>query len=357
VMVMEEMPEPKPTFVLTRGEYDMPAEQVQPGTPEALPPFPKDAPRNRLGLARWLTDPRHPLTARVAVNRYWQLFFGRGLVETQEDFGNQGRPPTHTELLDYLAREFVDSGWDLKALCRRIVLSATYRQDSAATPELLERDPANTLLARGPRFRMSAEQIRDAALAASGLLHPQVGGPSVKPYQPAGLWEDAASAEYVMDKAPLLYRRGLYTYIKRTVPLPSLVTFDGTAREVCTVRRERTATPLQALVLLNDPQFVEAARVLAERSFGRDNAPTPAEQIDFVCQALLGRRATGAERDILIAAMEEQHTRFAASPEDALRYAEVGEAPRNEALDPAAVAAATAIAQAVMNLDEFQVRR
>lgn len=353
MMVMEELLQPKSTFMLARGEYDKPGEAVSAETPHALPPLAPDAPRNRLGLAKWLTDPRHPLTARVAVNRFWQHFFGRGLVETQEDFGNQGRPPSHPELLDYLARHFVDTQWDVKALCRSIVLSATYRQESHASAEARARDPHNVLLARGPRFRLSAEQIRDEALAASGLLVAKVGGPSVKPYQPPGLWEDASSSGYAQDTGEGLYRRSIYTFIKRTVPPPSILTFDGITREVCTARRERTATPLQALVLLNDPQYVEAARLLAEQVMGQDED----SRVSTLFRRLMGRAPSPDETAVLAIAHEEQQAWYAARAEDALRYASSGETPRNESLDPVQVAALSAVAQAVMNLDEFQVRR
>ena len=265
IMVMRDMPEPRQAYLLARGAYDARTDPVEPDTPASIMPFPDDLPRNRLGLAQWVTDPRNPLTARVAVNRYWQLFFGHGLVETQEDFGTQGRPPTHPELLDWLANEFIRSGWDVKALAKSIVMSATYRQDSTPRPELHERDPLNALLAHGPRYRLPAETVRDSALAASGLLVATIGGPSVKPYQPGDLWRDASQVSYEQDTGDGLYRRSMYTYWKRTVPPPTMLTFDAPSREFCLVRREVTATPLQSLILLNDPQYVEAARVLAER--------------------------------------------------------------------------------------------
>ncbi len=270
VMVMEDLPKPRETFVLKRGRYEMPdrSQKVEPGVPACLSPWPAGAPRNRLGLARWLVAPDNPLTARVAVNRFWQHYFGTGLVKTAENFGLQGEPPSHPELLDWLATGFVRGGWDVKAMQRLIVTSATYRQASKAEPALLQRDPDNRLLARGPRFRLPAEVVRDNALAVSGLLVEKVGGPSVKPYQPPGLWEQlaggAGEGPYVQDKAPGLYRRSLYVYRKRTVPHPALTTFDAPSREVCQVKRPRTNTPLQALELLNDVTYVEAARRLAE---------------------------------------------------------------------------------------------
>lgn len=354
IMAMEEMAQPRQSYVLARGEYTHPTEPVDAHTPEAILPFPAGQPRNRLGLARWLTDPRHPLTARVAVNRYWQLFFGRGIVETQEDFGSQGRLPTHPELLDFLARHFINSGWDTKALCRLIVTSSTYQQTSGASPELHARDPFNQLLARGPSFRMSAEQVRDAALTASGLLNREIGGRSVKPYQPAGLWEDAASATYVADTGPALFRRGMYTFVKRTVPPPANLTFDAVTRETCIVRRERTITPLQALVLLNDPQYVEAARVLAENTLA---TVPPDAAINAIFLALTGRAPTAEEAAVLTRAHDEQRAWFATRPAEAVQYAATGASPRNPNLDPGETAALTAVAQAIMNLDDFQMRR
>ena len=263
---MEESPEPRPAHLLKRGAYDAPGDPVTRDTPASFPPFPADQPRNRLGLARWLTARTNPLAARVVVNRIWRMHFGRGLVATQEDFGSQGRLPTHPALLDWLAARFIDSGWDVKALHRLIVSSRAYQRASQAPADLIARDPDNLLLARGPKTRLLAEEIRDSALAASGLLTRRIGGPSVKPYQPAGLWEQAGTGKtYTQDSGPALYRRSLYTFWKRTLPPPAMATFDAMSREVCTAKRDVTATPLQSLVLLNDPQFVEAARVLAER--------------------------------------------------------------------------------------------
>ncbi len=267
---MEELPEPRPTYILARGAYDAPktdANRVGRDTfAKFLIPFPQQAPRNRLGLAQWLTDPRHPLTARVFVNRLWANFFGRGLVTTPENFGQQGALPTNPELLDWLARDFIDHGWDIKRLCRMIVLSATFRQDSRADGELRARDPENQLLARGPSRRYRAKQIRDVALAAGGLLDRRMGGPPVSPYQPGeDLWRETntMSPAYHQSTGKDLYRRSLYSVWKRTTPLPNMLAFDAPTREVCTVARGRTNTPLQALVLLNDVQFVEAARGLA----------------------------------------------------------------------------------------------
>ncbi|HTE17636.1 MAG TPA: PSD1 and planctomycete cytochrome C domain-containing protein, partial [Armatimonadota bacterium] len=251
-MVMEERPQPRESFVLVRGAWDKPGEKVTPGVPASLPPLPAGAPANRLGLAKWLVDPAHPLTARVAVNRYWQLFFGTGLVKTTEDFGVQGERPSHPELLDWLATQFTGSGWNVKAMHKLLVMSAAYRQSSRVTPTLQERDPENRLLARGPRFRLSSAAIRDAALAISGLLVEKQGGPSVKPYQPAGVWEDATFGQirYQQDSGESLYRRSVYTFWRRIVG-PTML-FDTAARQNCSVRQARTNTPLQALTLLND---------------------------------------------------------------------------------------------------------
>ncbi|MFO1004302.1 MAG: DUF1553 domain-containing protein, partial [Planctomycetaceae bacterium] len=266
-LVMEEMPQPRETHVLIRGQYDQPGQKVEVGTPTALSAWPDTAPKNRLGLAQWLMDPANPLTARVAVNRLWKQCFGDGLVRTANDFGSQGEPPTHPELLDWLAANYRDNGWDTKALLRLIVTSRSYRQSSdLRSNPLTAHDLQNRLLSRNSAFRMSAEMIRDQALAASGLLRPQIGGPSVKPYQPGGLWEEVsynAEDSYEESKDDGLWRRSLYTYLKRQVPPPSLLAFDGTTREKCTVQRARTNTPIQALILLNDPTYLEAARMLA----------------------------------------------------------------------------------------------
>ncbi|PYV13875.1 MAG: hypothetical protein DMG07_13190 [Acidobacteria bacterium] len=357
IMVMQDVAEPRETHLLKRGAYDAPAERVEPGTPDQIMPFPPDLPRNRLGLARWIVDPRNPLTARVAVNQVWKLHFGRGLVATPENFGSQGQLPTHPDLLDWLAHRFVASGWDRKALHRLIVLSATYRQSSEAGPELRARDPENRLLARGPRHRLSAEQIRDSALAASGLLASRIGGPSVKPYQPAGLWEESGTNKtYAADKGEGLYRRSLYTFWRRTSPPPSMLAFDAPSREVCTARREATQTPLQALVLLNDPQFVEAARVLAER-LARGGRPNLDGRIEGAFRLLLARRPDERERDVLRRLYSEQLAYFTEHPEAAERYLAVGEHARAGALGAADVAATAVLVSALMNQGEFVMKR
>ncbi|SVC05115.1 uncharacterized protein METZ01_LOCUS257969, partial [marine metagenome] len=270
-LVMQERETPRGSYVLYRGEYTQRRQQVEPATPSVLPAMGEDASENRLGLARWLVSPGHPLTSRVTVNRFWQQLFGTGLVETSEDFGSQGQRPSHPELLDWLAIEFIDSGWDIKRLMKLMLTSATYRQSSQVKREVLALDPENRLLSRGPRFRLDAEMLRDQALSVSGLLRGDIGGPSVKPPQPDGLWYAVAitgsnTARFVKDEgAEKVHRRSLYTFWKRTSPPPQMNILDAPSREACTVRRERTNTPLQALMLMNDPQYVEAARAFAER--------------------------------------------------------------------------------------------
>jgi hypothetical protein len=361
VMVMGELPRPRPTFVLARGAYDAPGERVAPGTPAGVLPFPGDMPPNRLGLARWLFRPDHPLTARVAVNRYWQLLWGRGLVETSDDFGNQGALPSHPELLDHLAVRFRESGWDVKALLRAMVTSATYRQSSLAAPALRERDPLNGLLARGPSHRLPAEMIRDGALAASGLLAQHVGGPSVRPYQPAGLWEEksagrGALARYVQDTGAALYRRSLYTVWKRTSPPPQAVTFDAAERVSCTVRRQSTNTPLQSLVLMNDPQYVEAARLLAER-MARAGGPDADARIAWGFRAATARAPNARERAALRALYDAELAEYRDDRARALRLLRVGDRPRDPSLDPAEVAALAVVANTLLNLDEAVTKR
>jgi hypothetical protein len=359
VMVMGEQPSPRPTFMLARGAYDAPAERVEPDTPKAIGPFPKGLPRNRLGLAQWLLDPGHPLTARVLVNRYWGLLFGNGIVATPEDFGNQGRLPTHPELLDWLAITFIESGWDLKGLHKRMVTSATYRQSSAADARLLERDPANEWLARGPAYRMSAEQIRDNALAASGLLVRRIGGPSVYPYQPPGLWEELATRNattYVQGEGEDLYRRSLYTVWKRSTPPPSAISFDAADRLICAVRRQRTSTPLQALVLLNDPQYVEAARMVAERMI-KDGGSDPDDRITLGFRLLTSRRPQPDERQLLRDLYDEELAHFQTHRQEARSLLSVGEQPRDAKLDAAETAALTVVASTLINLDEAVNKR
>jgi hypothetical protein len=357
VAVMEELPAPRATYILTRGAYDAPkTDENRVGRDtfeEMLTPFPENAPRDRLGLAQWMTEANHPLTARVFVNRLWATFFGRGLVDSPENFGRQGAAPTHPELLDWLARDFVDHGWDIKRLCRQIVMSATYRQDSRLRPELFERDPENKLLARGPSRRLSAEQIRDLALTASGLLVRQMGGPPVSPYQPGeDLWREAneMSPPFKQSVGKGLHRRSLYSVWKRTAPLPNMSAFDATTREVCTVSRSRTNTPLQALVLLNDVQFVEAARALAAE-VGCDY-PDTEPRVSAAFLRLTGRRPDATELQLLVDVYNEQLALFeAGSEQDAAKFVQMGEAGIESELGRVQLAALTTTCQVILNLD------
>jgi hypothetical protein len=351
-MIMEEMPAPRQTCVLIRGQYDKPGARVSPGVPASLSSLRPDAPANRLGLARWLMDPANPLTARVAVNRAWQMVFGTGLVKTVDDFGSQGESPSHPELLDWLATEFVRSGWDIKALLRTIVTSATYRQSSRVSPTLGQRDPENRLLARGPRFRLSAEMVRDQALATSGLLVERLGGPSVKPYQPDGLWKELTGAEeYVPDKGANLYRRSLYTFWKRTVAPPAMLTFDAAGRETCIVRETRTNTPLQALTLMNDVTYVEAARVLAQRLL-MDRQATPDDRLTRAFRLATARPPQPVELQILRSDLQDHLARYRVDRQAALRLVSTGESRRDETLDVGELAAYTVVAGLILNLDE-----
>ncbi len=356
-MVMQEMDKPRETHVLGRGDYRNPGDTVTPGVPAFLPPLAKDAPLTRLTLARWLVGPDNPLTARVAVNRYWQWYFGTGLVKTAEDFGTQGEPPSHPELLDWLATEFIRTGWNVKVMQRLIVTSATYRQASKVTPELYERDPENRLLARGPRFRLTAEEIRDNALAVSGLLDDKIGGPSVYPYQPKGLWEEMAFGEgfsgqsYTPSAGKALYRRSMYTLWKRTVPPPALTTFDAPDREKCTARRSRTNTPLQALVLLNDPTYVEAARALAERAM-TEGGKDPVRRVDFAFRLATARAPRLNEREVLVQLARQELEQYRQDKAAAQKLLGVGDSKYNSKLNPSELAAWTTVASAILNLDE-----
>ena len=355
VMVMQDLKTPRRSFVLLRGQYDQHGVEVKPAVPGFLPGLAAGAPPNRLGLARWLVDPAHPLTARVAVNRLWQLSFGSGLVETGEDFGIQGQPPSHPRLLDWLATEYVRRGWDTKSLLRLIVTSATYRQSSRLTPTLRERDPANRLLARAARYRLPAELIRDHALACGGLLVEQIGGPSVRPYQPAGLWKETSNRGYVQDHGAALYRRSFYTYWKRSVPPPNMFALDAPTRETCTVRRQRTNTPLMALVLLNDPTFVEAARSLAGLVLGRGEAAID-RRIQRLFRRVTARVPEREELAELQRLLADQLARYRRDPAAAAALLKVGESSRDQRLDPAEHAAWTVVASVVLNLDEAITR-
>ena len=360
VMVMQELEAPRETHLLVRGQYDQPGEAVTPGTPTALPPLSKNTPPNRLGLARWLTRADNPLTARVITNRMWQSLFGTGLVRTTEDFGSQGELPSHPRLLDWLATGFVRLRWNTKAMMRLIVTSATYRQASVFTPELLDRDPENRLLSRSPRYRLSAEVIRDQALFAAGLLNEHIGGPSVRPYQPAGLWKEIASTtNYDQSTGSALYRRSLYTYAKRTVTNPTMLAFDASTREACMVRPARTNTPLQALTLMNDITFTEAARVFAERVLtaqpaqnqGRNGLPD-SERLQHAFLLVLSRQPTPVESAILLDNLRHQRRAFRNAPGAAEGLATTGEAPHPPGLDSVEVATWTALCSLLLNLDE-----
>jgi hypothetical protein len=349
-MVMVEMKTPRPTHVLIRGEYDKKGPRVQPGVPASLPPLPADAPNNRLGLARWLIHPSNPLTARVAVNRFWQLHFGQGLVKSVEDFGAQGEWPSHPELLDWLAAEFIRTGWNVKAMHRLIVTSAAYRQASKVTPALLAKDPDNRLLGRGPRVRLSAEMIRDQALFISGLLVEKQGGPSVKPYQPRGLWKELADENYVQDHGEKLYRRSLYTFWKRTIPPPAMMTFDAAGRETCVVRHGRTNTPLQALNLMNDVTYVEAARNLAQRIMLQSKSVD--ERLARAFRLATSRKPGQNEIKIIRSGFEGHLATYQKDRQAALKLVSAGESLRNMRLDVAELAAYTAMAGLILNLDE-----
>jgi len=352
VMVMQESARPRDTFLLKRGAYDAPGEQVTPGVPAALPPLPKQFPNNRLGLARWLVHPSNPLTSRVTVNRFWQMLFGAGLVKTAEDFGSQGDRPLHPELLDWLATRFVDSGWDVKGLLKTIVMSATYRQSSKVSPALTERDPENRFLARGPRLRLPAEVIRDQALLASGLLVEEIGGPSVKPYQPPGLWEELSFGDsYRADSGNKLYRRSIYTYWKRTVAPPAMISFDASSRESCTVRQTRTNTPLQALNLMNDVTYLEASRKLAERMLNEGGAGED-DRIAHAFKLVVSRDPRSEEVRILRDSLHGFMGRFQKDSKAALKYLNYGASARDQNLSPGELASYTAVASLILNLDE-----
>lgn len=355
IMVLGDLPEPRPTYILDRGMYDARAEEVQPDVPEAIMPFKKDFPRNRLGLSKWLFDKDNPLTARVFVNRLWQMHFGRGLVETSDDFGNQGSLPSHPELLDWLAIQFMESGWDIKKMHKLIVLSATYQQSSKIRPELLEMDTDNVLLARGPSMRMTSEMVRDNALAISGLLSSKIGGPSEYPYQPEGLWDEISNKswryEYKQEPGEGLYRRSLYTIWKRTLAPPTMQIFDVGDRSVCTVKRRETSTPLQALVLLNDPQFIEASYVLAENLINETGSDTE-RQLQKAFQLSTGRAPMDKELVALKKFFDDEFERFLAKKEDAIAYLSMGESKIKNSSDPIKVAALATVINGIMNTSE-----
>lgn len=360
LMVMREMDKPRKTFILNRGIYDQPLEEVTAATPEFIFSFDEGFSRDRLGLANWLFDDRNPLTARVAVNRLWQQLFGQGIVSTPYDFGNQGALPTHPKLLDFLALKYQNEGWDTKQMLKYMVMSATYQQSSNATPKMISQDPENRYLARASRLRLSAEMLRDQALQLGGLLNEEIGGPSVKPYQPEGLWRETtgggggSTARYEIDTGNLVYRKSLYTFWKRTVPPPSMMTFDAASRDLCTVKRQQTSTPLQALVLLNDPQFIEASRSLAEEALSSRNDVT--ERITFMFRKATSRSPSEEELEILKDYFEEEKKGFTTEPERADAYLAIGRSEVSASLDKVELAAYAIVAHAILNLDEAITR-
>lgn len=353
VSVMGELDTIRPTNILLRGAYDAPGEKVEPATPESIMRFKEDYPRNRLGLARWMFDKENPLTARVFVNRVWQEIFGRGIVKTSGDFGMQGELPSHPELLDWLAIDFRENGWDIKRLVKQIVMSSTYRQSSVASEKKLRNDPENVFLARGPRRRVHAEFVRDIVIASSGLLVPTIGGPSVKPYQPDGLWEGATSGRgilsvYRQDHGEDLYRRGLYTFVKRTVPPPTMVIFDASNRDLCEVKRPNTNTPLQALQMMNDPMVLEASRVLASRLLAEDSDVD--DKIEKAFRMIVCRKPKPAETRLLFEYHEDELAKM--TPATASQLIDVGEYPLQRNVDPVALAAMMLVVNNIYNLEE-----
>ncbi len=358
IMIMEEEDTIKTTYVLERGAYDAQTEQVERTTPEAILTFSSEYPSNRLGLAQWLFNEQHPLTTRVIVNRFWQLFFGRGLVNTPEDFGNQGTLPTHPELLDWLAVDFQEQGWDMKKLVKKIVLSTTYRQDATLNKNSLEKDPDNRWLTRGPSQRLTAEMLRDQALVASNLYYQKIGGKWVKPYQPKGIWKELANQigenKYRTSQGQDLYRRSLYGYWKRTIPPPSMLTFDASERAVCTVKRQQTSTPLQSLVLLNNPLYIEAARALGEDVMAQFDAPK--EQIQKAFESILTRVLSSKEQNMLLDIYQKEQERFGENEIEAVQLLQVGNSPVHSSLSKEQLAALTVVINAIFNLDEAKYK-
>ncbi|QLG43984.1 PSD1 and planctomycete cytochrome C domain-containing protein [Costertonia aggregata] len=361
VMVMYEREEKRPAFILNRGVYDQPTDQVYPNTPSSVLDFPENYSKDRLGLSKWLFNADNPLTARVSVNRLWQRMFGTGLVSTSYDFGNQGALPSHPELLDYLALKYQDQGWDTKKMLKYIAMSATYRQSSVIDPVILEKDPENRWLARAPRMRLTAEMIRDQALQISGLLVKEVGGPSVKPYQPAGIWEETtgggggSTARYVQGTGEDLYRKSLYTFWKRTVPPPSMMTFDTSSRDLCSVKRQETNTPLQALVLLNDPQLIEASRALATNTIQKYPQKLD-KQIAYVFQKATSRLPDDQEMEMLMQHYNDMMSKIDSGAVNASEYIEIGDFRADEKISEKQLASLSLVAHTVLNLDETITR-
>ena len=358
--VMNTAEEPRKTFILERGSYENPGEEVSPGVPDFLLPLPADAPQNRLALADWFLHEDNPLTARVAVNRIWQMLFGTGIVSTSADFGSQGTWPSHPELLDWLAVDFRENGWQVKRLIKQIVMSSAYRQDSLIDPDKLELDPNNQLLARGPRMRLQAEFIRDAMLQQSGLLNDWIGGSSVKPYQPENIWREIShygsapdtAQVFVQDHASNLYRRSMYTYWKRTNPPPAMATLDAPNRELCVMDRESTNTPLQALVLLNDVQFVEISRYLVQQLLQDISTTDDSKRLASAFEAITSRSPLSDELEVLLDALEEQRAIFQGDPMAARERLNFGEYPSDRKLEPAEHAAYSQVVSLIMNLSE-----
>ena len=356
VMIMKDSSKVRTTHILKRGVYDQLGDSVPFNTPPKIFPFDSTKlEKNRLGLAKWLFDKRHPLTARVFVNRIWQEFFGRGLVKTSGDFGMQGEPPSHPELLDWLALDFMNNGWDIKRLVKQIVMSATYCQSSIVTKGKLAKDPDNIFLSRSSRIRYAAEFVKDIVLSSSGLMNDEIGGPSIKPYQPKGIWESSTSgrgqlARYVQDHDEKLYRRGMYTFIKRTVPPPSMLTFDGSNRDQCEVKRVRTNTPLQALVLLNDPQVLEAARVLAEKLAAEKISEE--QKIEKAFRLIICRKANEKEKQILFDYYKKEKDEFVKQPAKAESFLKAGEYKHEQNINKPEAAALMQVVHTIYNMEE-----
>ncbi|MGA1116169.1 MAG: DUF1553 domain-containing protein, partial [Opitutales bacterium] len=357
-MVMGDNPpnQMRDTYLLVRGQYSSPdkSKVIQANTPDFLPPMKTESEKNRLGLAKWLTDKENPLTPRVTVNRYWQTIFGRGLSDTPSDFGSQGKWPTHPGLLNWLAADFIESDWDVKRAIRQLVTSATYRQSSVTTEEHLAKDPENLYFARAPRFRIMGEFVRDQALHVSGLLNKKFGGPGVKPYQPAGLWNEVSldrGRRFVQDKGDKIYRRSMYTYWKRSAPQPAMTAFDTPSREICTIQRQRTNTPMQSLVTLNDVQFVEASRFLAQRILLTGPKDFPG-QVNRAFELATGRPADNLRQQVMKKAYDKQKAVFDQNPAQAEELLAMGDSPREKSIDAKEHATWTVLASMILNLDE-----